>query len=138
MYKELLEALTTKFQGVSETVLSRIAHKHEDAAKTLEDVKTITEGVTIQQIIDGEADRRATEASTTAVKNYKKKLAAAEDAQPQAAANAADREENAAGATDSARAEQPSKAEKGAEPPSASAETSRRTTDSIISPEHMI
>lgn len=124
MYKELLEALTTKFQGVSETVLSRIAHKHEDTAKTLEDVKTITEGVTIQQIIDGEADRRATEASTTAVKNYKKKLETRENAEnsptvrgespsvrEQGAANAADREETAAGATDSAGAEQPSKAE---------------------------
>lgn len=73
MYKELFDALTTKFEGVSAAVISRIAHKLEGTVTTEEEVKTAVEGVTIQQVIDGEADRRATDAQKTAVANYEKK-----------------------------------------------------------------
>lgn len=73
MYKELFDALTTKFEGVSAAVISRIAHKLEGTVTTAEEVKTAVEGVTIQQVIDGEADRRATDAQKTAVANYEKK-----------------------------------------------------------------
>lgn len=73
MFKELLDALTTKFEGVNAAVLSRIAHKLEATAKTPEEVKTAVEGVTIQQVIDNEGDRRATDAQKTAVANYEKK-----------------------------------------------------------------
>lgn len=73
MYKEILEALRTKFNGVSDAILSKMATKLAKTASTSEEVATAVEGVTFQQIIDAEADRRATEASATAVSNYEKK-----------------------------------------------------------------
>jgi hypothetical protein len=36
-------------------------------------VQGTVDAVTVQQVIDGEADRRATEATQTAVSNYEKK-----------------------------------------------------------------
>lgn len=73
MRKEILEALKTKFPGVSESVLGRIADKLAKTATTAEQVKTAVEGVTIQQIIDSYTDSRVTEASQTAVRNYEDK-----------------------------------------------------------------
>jgi hypothetical protein len=73
MRKEILEALKTKFPGVSESILSRIADKLSKTATTAEQVKTAVEGVTIQQVIESYGDSRATEASSTAVHNYESK-----------------------------------------------------------------
>lgn len=73
MHREILEALKAKFSGVSETVLSRIANKLAKTITKAEDVQTATDGVTIQQVIDAYADGRATEESTTAVRNYEAK-----------------------------------------------------------------
>ncbi|MCF0187940.1 MAG: hypothetical protein HUK04_00375 [Bacteroidaceae bacterium] len=73
MRKEILDALKAKFPGVSESVLGRIADKIAKTATTAEQVKTVVEGVTIQQVIDSYADSRATEASQTAVRNYEDK-----------------------------------------------------------------
>lgn len=73
MYKEILEALKTKFEGVSDAVLGRIAKKLANTVTTAEQVKTAVEGVTIQQVIDGYADSRATDATQTAIQNYEKK-----------------------------------------------------------------
>lgn len=69
MKKEILEALTTKFQGVSSAVLDRIATKLAKTITKTEDLATAVEGVTIQQIIDSYTDSRVTEASETARKN---------------------------------------------------------------------
>ncbi len=69
MKKEILEALTTKFQGVSSSVLDRIATKLAKTITKTEDIATAVEGVTIQQIIDSYTDSRVTEASETARKN---------------------------------------------------------------------
>lgn len=69
MKKEILEALTTKFPGVSASILDRIATKLAKTATTAEQVKTAVEGVTIQQVIESYGDSRATEASDTARKN---------------------------------------------------------------------
>lgn len=69
MKKEILEALTTKFQGVSVSILDRIATKLAKTVTTAEQVKTAVEGVTIQQVIESYGDSRATEASDTARKN---------------------------------------------------------------------
>lgn len=69
MKKELLEALTTKFPGVSASILGRIANKLAKTATTAEQVKTAVEGVTIQQVIESYGDSRATEASETAREN---------------------------------------------------------------------
>lgn len=76
MKNEILEALTTKFPGVSASILGRIADKLAKTATTAEQVKTAVEGVTIQQVIESYGDSRATEASNTArenaVKDYEK------------------------------------------------------------------
>lgn len=69
MKEEILKALTTKFPGVSASVLGRIADKLSKTVTTAEQVKTAVDGVTIQQVIDSYADSRATEASETARKN---------------------------------------------------------------------
>ena len=69
MKKEILEALTTKFPGVSASILDRIANKLAKTVTTAEQVKTAVEGVTIQQVIESYGDSRATEASNTAREN---------------------------------------------------------------------
>lgn len=69
MKKELAEALTTKFEGVSASIIDRIATKLSKTVKTAEDVKTAVDGVTIQQVIESYADSRATEAANTAREN---------------------------------------------------------------------
>lgn len=69
MKKEILEALTTKFQGVSASILDRIATKLAKTVTTADQVKTAVEGVTIQQVIESYGDSRATEASNTAREN---------------------------------------------------------------------
>lgn len=69
MKKEILDALKTKFPGVSDNVLDRIANKLAKTVTTAEQVKTAVEGVTIQQVIESYGDSRATEASNTAREN---------------------------------------------------------------------
>lgn len=73
MRKEILDALTTKFAGVSATILGRIADKLVKTATTAEQVKTAVDGVTFQQVLESYGDSRATEATQTAVANYEKK-----------------------------------------------------------------
>lgn len=73
MKKQILEALKTKFQGVSESILNRIADKLAKTVTTAEQVATAVEGVTIQQVIESYGDSRATEAQQTAVHNYETK-----------------------------------------------------------------
>lgn len=73
MYKELLEALKTKFQGVSENILARYAQKLAKTTTTAEQVQTAVDGVSLQQLIDSYADSRANEATQTAVHNYETK-----------------------------------------------------------------
>ena len=68
-----MNALTTKFPGVSATILGRIADKLAKTATSAEDVKTAVDGVTFQQILESYGDSRATEAQQTAVLNYEKK-----------------------------------------------------------------
>ena len=69
MHKIALDALKTRFEGISESVLDRMAKKIAKTATTAEEVKSTVEEVTIQQIIDAEGDRRATDAQKTAVAN---------------------------------------------------------------------
>lgn len=73
MYKELFDALKAKFVGVSDNILGRVATKLAKTVTTAEQVKTAVDGVTLQQVIDGYADSRATEATQTAVHNYEQK-----------------------------------------------------------------
>lgn len=73
MKKKILEALKTKFEGVSETILDRIAAKLAKTVSTEDQVATAVEGVTLQQVIESYGDSRATEAQQTAVRNYEAK-----------------------------------------------------------------
>jgi len=73
MKQKILEALKAKFAGVSDNILNRIAEKMAKTVTTEEGVQSAVDATTFQQIIDGEADRRATEATQTAVNNYEKK-----------------------------------------------------------------
>ena len=73
MYQDILNALKAKFTGVSDFVLNRIAKNLAKTVTTAEQVKTAVDGVTLQQVIDGYADSRATEAAQTAVHGYEQK-----------------------------------------------------------------
>lgn len=68
MKAKILEALTTKFEGVSTSILDRIATKLAKTITKADDVATAVEGVTLQQVIEGYADSRANESAATARK----------------------------------------------------------------------
>lgn len=73
MKQQLLDALKAKFEGVSETILSRIADNLAKTVTKAEDVQTAVDGVTFQRVLESYGDSRATEAQQTAVKNYETK-----------------------------------------------------------------
>lgn len=73
MKNKILDALKAKFEGVSDAILGRIADKLAKTVTTEDGVQPAVDGIILQQVIDGEADRRATEATQTAVTNYEKK-----------------------------------------------------------------
>lgn len=101
MEQELLDALKTKFTGVDERILRRIAASKAKTATTGADVATITEGVTFQQVIESYGDSRATEATQTAVANYEKKHNLKDGQKPQGGGSqtepASDQNPNAGG-----------------------------------------
>lgn len=72
MKTKFLQTLKTKYEGVSETILSRIASK---VAETATDESAIEE-ITLQDILERYGDSRATEAAVTAVAKYKKEVGA--------------------------------------------------------------
>ena len=73
MRKLILDALKAKYEGVSESILNRIADKIAKTVTKEEDVATAVEGVTLTQVLESYGDSRATEAQQTAVANYEKK-----------------------------------------------------------------
>ena len=68
----LLALLKTKFVGVADAILEKIATK-KGANITDEQVNSTAEGITFQNIIDSHADSRVNEATASAVSNYEKK-----------------------------------------------------------------
>lgn len=72
MEQEILDALKTRFPGVDERTLRRIAANKAKTAKAEDNATTIAEGVTFQHVLDNHGDFRATEATKTAVSNYEK------------------------------------------------------------------
>lgn len=74
MQEKILSALKTKFEGVEDAILNRVASKLAETAKTEEEAKAAAEAVTFQRIIESYGDSRATEAAHTAVTNYEKKF----------------------------------------------------------------
>lgn len=73
MKKQIFEALKTKFPGVQDAILNRIADKLAKTVTKEEEVATSVEGVTFQQVLESYGDSRATEAQQTAVSTYEKK-----------------------------------------------------------------
>lgn len=73
MNETILQLLRTKFPGVSDAILGRIAAKLAKTATTEDQAKTAVEGVTIQQVLESYGDSRANEAQRTAVQNYEQK-----------------------------------------------------------------
>ena len=74
MKQTIIDLLKTKFDGVDESILSRIAEtKAAKAIKTEDEANTFVEGVTLNQLLSSYADIRSTEAQRTAVANYEKK-----------------------------------------------------------------
>lgn len=73
MKSKIIEALRIKFEGVSESILGRVADKVAKTATTIEEAINSVEGMTLQSLIDSYADSRATEAQKTAVSNYERK-----------------------------------------------------------------
>ena len=73
MKKQILDALTTKFPGVSDNILGRVAENLAKTVKTEDDVTTAVEGVTFQQVLDSYGDARATQAAETSIRRYEQK-----------------------------------------------------------------
>lgn len=72
MKQKILDALKTRYAGVSDTILDRVADK---LAKTVTDEDAIATAVdgAFSDILEAYGDRRATDASKTAVANYERK-----------------------------------------------------------------
>ncbi|MCC8117285.1 MAG: hypothetical protein LIP09_00840 [Bacteroidales bacterium] len=70
---QLLKELQTRYPGVDSKILSRIAKAKAKGIKAAEEVKTVADGITMQQLLEAYGDSRASEAQQTAVSNYEKK-----------------------------------------------------------------
>lgn len=73
MKKKLLEALKTKFVGIDEAVLERIAAKKAEGVTDESQITTIVAGTSIQDVVKLYGDYRANEANVTSVSNYEAK-----------------------------------------------------------------
>ena len=75
MKTAIINALKTKFEGVSDAILGRVADKLISSGKVKNeaDIADAVAGVTFQSILDSYGDSRADEAQKTAVKNYESK-----------------------------------------------------------------
>lgn len=70
----ILDSLKTKFAGIDEKVLNRIAAIAVKTVKSEEEAKTYVEELTLQQVIDSYTDSRTTDAQEKAVKSYEEKF----------------------------------------------------------------
>jgi len=73
MKEKLLALLKTKFVGVQDAILDRIATKKAETVTDESQLQTIVDGIGFANIIESETDYRATEATRNAVINYEKK-----------------------------------------------------------------
>lgn len=70
MKKKILEALSTRFEGVDVKILERMAKKLAKTVKDEDGIEEAVKAVTIQQLIDSEGDRRANESRETYEQKY--------------------------------------------------------------------
>lgn len=73
MKKKLLDALKTKFSGVSEVILDRIATKKAEGVTDESQITAIVDGISFQDVLTSYGDYRANEANVSSVKNYEEK-----------------------------------------------------------------
>lgn len=73
IYEQILAGLKTKFQGVEEATLQRIASKKAEGVTDESKVNSIVEGISFQDVLTSYGDYRADGAQKTAVSNYEKK-----------------------------------------------------------------
>lgn len=73
MKEKLLNALKTKFSGVSEAILERIAAKKAGSVTDESQITAIVDGISFQDVLTSHGDYRANEASISSVKNYEEK-----------------------------------------------------------------
>ena len=73
IYEQILAGLRTKFQGVEDATLHRIASKKAEGVTDESKVNSIVEGISFQDVLTSYGDYRADGAQKTAVSNYEKK-----------------------------------------------------------------
>ena len=73
IYEKILAGLKTKFQGVEDATLQRIASKKAEGVTDESKVNSIVEGISFQDVLTSYGDYRADGAQKTAVSNYEKK-----------------------------------------------------------------
>lgn len=93
----LLEA---KFAGLEGAVLDWQAGKLVKACQTAEDAELAVEGLSLQKLVEGYGDYRATQASQSAVANYRRELERAEGAIVEPSATAVESEPSGEEAVD--------------------------------------
>lgn len=73
IYEQILAGLKTKFTGVEDATLQRIASKKAEGVTDESKVNSIIEGISFQDVLTSYGDYRADGAQKTAVQNYEKK-----------------------------------------------------------------
>lgn len=73
MKEKILALLKTKFPGVDEAILIRLAEKRATGVTDENQITTITEGVSFQDVLNSYGDFRANSATVSATVNYEKK-----------------------------------------------------------------
>ncbi|MCZ2726289.1 hypothetical protein [Bacteroides caccae] len=73
MKEKLLNALKTKFSGVSEAILERIAVKKAGGVTDESQITAIVDGISFQDVLTSYGDYRANEANVSSVRNYEEK-----------------------------------------------------------------
>lgn len=73
IYEQILAGLKTKFTGVEDATLQRIASKKAEGVTDESKVNSIVEGITFQDVLNSYGDYRADGAQKTAITNYEKK-----------------------------------------------------------------
>lgn len=73
MKEKILAALKTKFTGVDEAILSRIAEKKANGVTDDSQVQKIIDGLGFQDVLNSYGDFRAGDATRTSILNYEKR-----------------------------------------------------------------
>ena len=73
MRKKILEALNTKFPGVSDSKLNRIVDNLVKKVKSEDEIEAAVEEITVESLLDSYGDARANLSRDSIIKDYEKK-----------------------------------------------------------------